>query len=131
MVVPVVAIVAVAVAMWWSGRRRKALLAAQKQARDAEASEQVFDRRMLVGRPSATFDPDAWQNTPDPVSAKKPKPARKQAPAPQAPSARPTPAPFAAPEAGFVLDRAFLEARQRQKADEGRSVDSSQESTPS
>ena len=104
-----VAVIAFGIGWWWLARRRKALVDSQRRERD-EGVPETFDRSMLVSRPQ-TFDPTAWDNTPDEPASKPARAPKSKRPEP------PTPAPSRpyVDEGGgpVVLDRAFLESRRR------------------
>ena len=116
-----VILVGFVIVWWWLDRRRRATLKSARERQD-EGMPETFDRSMLVSRPR-TYDPSAWDNTPDAAPAKAAKPP-KAAKAPKSKSKVPEPPPGpAGPPVDsdgvpVVLDRAFLEARRRPQPSE-------------
>lgn len=102
-----VTVALMATAWWWLKRRRRELLgdAGESHATGAEPAEpQALTRDALVNR-SRAFDPNAWDDGPDPVAT-----------APRATAPAPGPAPAAdETEPPAYFDREFLERQRRQR----------------
>ena len=107
---PAILFIVVAAGWWWVNRSRKNRFAARKAEEEQSREPEVLDRTMLMGRPRASsLNPQGWGDDTPQASAPKPKPPKRGKTEPP-----PEPAPSSAAP-GFVLDRAFLEARQRQR----------------
>ena len=116
LVLPVIVILVVVGGMWLYDRHRKKQRQLRHRAEES-AQPEVFDRRMLAPR-TRDYDPAGWgdDSTPSPSTGRPRPTTRDTRPAPSAPRPAPPPAPpITDTGAPVVLDRAFLEARQRRQ----------------